>query len=129
MTLFMFFSVFASCFLGAGGCSGTTGEQGAMKAETAAVQTAMDVMMVENKLVTVSANDNITGGFGVNTWTALPEGPNASSLDSYLQSDITTYYYCWDSKGNVYIVNKKDGGRGEDDSPEKQRPCKKPPKD
>lgn len=128
VTLFIFFFVFSTCFLGAGGCS-DSGINGALKAETETVQAAMDVMMVENKLVTVSANDDNTGNLGVNTWTGLPEGPGASSLDGYLHSVNTLFYYCWDSEGNVYAQNKKDGEKAEPDDAENQRPCKKSPTD
>jgi len=49
------------------------------------------------------------------------------ALDGYLINARTKYYFCWDSKGNVYAQNKKDGVKAEPDDAEKQRPCKKAP--
>ena len=96
-------------------------------AETETVQTAMNAMMADKKITTVTPNDDTTGSPGVNTWTGFPEGPYAVALDGYLINARTKYYFCWDSKGNVYAQNKKDGVKAEPDDAEKQRPCKKAP--
>ena len=63
----------------------------------------------------------------MNVWTALPTGPDAASLDGYLKKAMTRFYYCWDSKGNVYAQNKRDGVGAEPKEAEIQRPCKLAP--
>ena len=103
--------------------------EGALHAETETVQSAMNAMMAEQKITTVNPNDDTTGSSGVNTWTGLPEGLDAASLDGYLINTTAKYYYCWNSRGNVYAQNKKDGVRAEAKDAEKQRPCKKTPWD
>ena len=100
---------------------------GAMYAETELVQTAMNAMMADQNITTVSPNDDTTGSLGVNTWTNLPIGPDAAALDGYLINTTTKYYFCWDSKGKVYAQNKKDGVKAEHDDADEQRPCKKTP--
>ncbi len=89
----------------------------------------MNAMMADKNITTVLANNDITGSLGVNTWTGLPGGPDAAALDGYLRKATTKFYYCWDSEGNVYAQNKKDGVRAEPKDAEKQRPCKKTPWD
>ena len=126
VTAAIFGAVVSTCFAGAWGCSNRN--DAPLAAESAMIQTAMDAMMVDNNLVTVSANDNTTGSLGVNTWTALPEGPGALPLASlYLRDGMTNFYYCWDNKGYVYAQNTKDGAKAQPDDAEKQRPCKEPP--
>ena len=108
------------------GCS-DWGAEVAMVAERETAQTAMNAMMADKNITTVTPNDDTNNSLGVNTWTDLPEGPGAASLDGLLRKPTTFFYYCWDSKGNVYTQNKKDGVRAEPDDAKKQRPCKKAP--
>lgn len=76
-----------------------SGEQGAKNAEWESVQTAMNAMMAEQAITSVTAS---TGGAArTNGWTALPAGTGAATLDGYLQASSTVYYYCWDSAGQV----------------------------
>ena len=98
-------------------------KQGAMLAERETVQTAMNAMMVDRNITTVTPNDNTHSSLGVNTWTGLPEGANTKPLGNYLRKGTTIFYYCWDSKGKVYAQNKKDGVRAEPKYAEKQRLC------
>jgi len=100
---------------------------GAMASETALVQAAMYAMIAEQRITTVTANDDTTGRLGVNTWTDLPQGPGAASLDGYFRKPTTYFYYCWDSKGNVYAQNKTGGVRATPEDAGKQGPCKKAP--
>ena len=86
-------------------------------------------MKEDKNITTVTPNDDTTGSLGVNTWTNLPAGPGAASLDGYLRKAKTHFYYCWDGKGEVYAQNKKDGVRAVPKDAEKQRPCKKTPWD
>ena len=76
-----------------------SGEQGAKDAEWESVQTGMSAMMAEKAItaVTVSAS----GGARTNDWSGLPTGTNAATLDNYLQSASTVYFYCWDVGGQV----------------------------
>ena len=85
------------------------GDEGALKAETETVQSAMNAMMADKGIVAVTANDKGTISNGQNTWTALPAGTGAETLDNYLKKSKTKFFYCWDSKGNVYAQNKTDG--------------------
>lgn len=85
------------------------GEEGALEAETETVQSAMNSMMADKGITTVTANDKGTTSNGQNTWTALPAGTGAATLDGYLKKSKTKFFYCWDSKGNVYAQNKTDG--------------------
>ena len=82
------------------------GDEGALKAETETVQSAM---MADKGIVAVTANDKGTTSNGQNTWTALPAGTGADTLDNYLKKNKTKFFYCWDTKGNVYAQNKTDG--------------------
>ena len=81
------------------------GDEGSLKAETETIQSAMNAMMADKGIVAVTANDKGTTSNGQNTWTALPAG----TLDGYLKKNNTKFFYCWDSKGNVYAQNKTDG--------------------
>lgn len=85
------------------------GDEGALEAETETVQTAMDTMMADKGITAVTANDKGTISNGQNTWTALPAGTGAATLDGYLKKTTTKFFYCWDDKGNVYAQNKTDG--------------------
>ena len=85
------------------------GDEGALKAETETVQSAMNAMMADKGIVAVTANDKGTTSNGQNTWTALPAGTGAATLDGYLKKNATKFFYCWDTKGNVYAQNKTDG--------------------
>ena len=101
--------------------------QAVLNLETEMMQSAMNAMMADKKITTVTPNDDTNNSLGVNTWRAMPEGPDASSLYAYLIKTTTKYYYCWDSKGNVYAQNKEDGVVAEPKDAEKQRPCKRAP--
>ena len=72
-----------------------------MASERETLQSAMNAMMAEKKITTVTPNDDTTRSLGVNTWTDLPEGPDVEALDGYLKKNRTKFYYCWDSQGNV----------------------------
>ena len=87
------------------------GDEGALKAETETIQSAMNAMMADKGIVAVTANDKGTTSNGQNTWTALPTGTGtgAGTLDGYLKKNSAKFFYCWDSKGNVCAQNKTDG--------------------
>lgn len=85
------------------------GDEGALDAETETIRTAMNAMMADKGIMAVTANDKSTISNGQNTWTALPAGTGAATLDGYLKKSKTKFFYCWDSKGNVYAQNKTDG--------------------
>ena len=80
-----------------------------MKAETETVQTAMNSMMTDKSITTVTANDKGTTSNGQNTWTSLPAGTGAAALTEYLKKSKTKFFYCWDTSGNVYAQNSTDG--------------------
>ena len=85
------------------------GDEGALEAETQTVQTAMDTMMAENGITTVTVNDETTTSNWQNTWTALPAGTGALTLDGYLKKATTKFFFCWDGAGNIYAQNSVDG--------------------
>ena|SRR5688572_10682571 len=75
------------------------GEEGAQEAEMESVQSAMDAMMAEQGITTVTALASPTNS--TNSWTALPTGTGAATLDGYLRSATTAYYYCYDATGTI----------------------------
>lgn len=81
------------------------GETGAMSAEQDAVQTAMKAMMADKTITTVTALANPSTSS--KDWSALPGGTGAVKLGKdYLQTDLTTYFYCWDGFGNITQQDK-----------------------
>jgi len=121
----MIVSVIAVC-PGGWGCDYRP-PQAVLNLETELIYTAMHAMMADKKITTVTPNDDTNNSLGVNTWRAMPEGPDASSLYAYLKKATTKFYYCWDIKGNVYAQNKKDDVSAEPKDAEEQRPCKRAP--
>ena len=79
-----------------------SGKEGALAAETETIKTAMNAMMADMNITTVTAKTTLSG---VNTWTALPTGTGSAVLSGYLQKNTTTYYYCWEADGQVYAQN------------------------
>ena len=85
------------------------GDEGALKAETETIQSAMNAMMADKGIVAVTAKDKGSTSNGQNTWTALPACTGAGTLGGYLKKNNTKFFYCWDSKGNVCAQKKTDG--------------------
>ncbi len=81
-----------------------SGEQGAKDAEYESVQTAMNAMMADKAVTTLTANTGATSTSS-NDWSALPTesgtDPGAVPLGPYMQQDITVYFYCWDLNGQL----------------------------
>ena len=73
------------------------GEVGAMAEEIRSVQSAMDIMMIENKVTAV----NVSPASSQNSWKTFPNGPSVASLDNYLKAEDTVYFYCWDTSGLI----------------------------
>jgi prepilin-type N-terminal cleavage/methylation domain-containing protein len=73
-------------------------ESGAQKAEEQSVKTALHLMMADQR---ISAITSRSGDTSVNNWASLPAGNGASPLSSYLESQTTTYFYCYDASGNI----------------------------
>ncbi len=84
-----------------------TGEQGAKDAEWESVQTAINAMMADTAITTVTA----LVGNSTAAWDALPVAvatdPGAVPLfgatvaDQYLQANPTIYFYCYDVNGQI----------------------------
>ena len=75
--------------------------------EHGAIQFAMDLMMVDQDLTRVDAR---TSGPAVNDWTAFPTGAGTVVLSEYLEStylegNISEFYFCWNAEGEVYPRN------------------------
>jgi hypothetical protein len=49
----------------------------------------------------ISAITSRSGDTSVNNWASLPAGNGAPPLSSYLESQTTTYFYCYDASGNI----------------------------
>jgi type IV pilus assembly protein PilA len=81
-----------------------SGEAGAMDAEQESVQTAMNAMMAEQSITSVTVST--AGSPGTNAWSALPVGAGTATLDGYLQSATTIYYYCYGADGQVVSQSK-----------------------
>ena len=77
-----------------------SGETGAKNAEWESVQTAMNAMMADKAITTVTATEGNTFARTAD-WSSLPAGLGSATLDGYLQSPNTPYYYCWDTSGQV----------------------------
>ena len=82
-----------------------SGKTGAMAAERETIQTAMNAMMAEQDVTTVTAVVNPAAS--TNSWTALPAGTGSAVLygsvgNRYLKTGTTNYYYCWTAGGEVY---------------------------
>ena len=66
------------------------------------VQTAMDSMMADENVTTVTASTVST-----DTWSDNPTGPAPSPLyPTYLRESNTICFYCWDSSGRVTRQDK-----------------------
>ncbi|MFN3973817.1 MAG: type II secretion system protein [Dehalococcoidia bacterium] len=74
------------------------GEEGAKAAEMQNVQAAMDSMMADKAITSVTAR--AAPNTAVNDFTALPDG-TSTALSNYLRANPTKYYYCWDATGKV----------------------------
>ena len=74
------------------------GEAGAMAAEFSNVQTAMDTMMADKYIETVTANSGVLATAN-KTWSALPLGLGVVPLNTYLKADTSKYFYCWGANG------------------------------
>jgi prepilin-type N-terminal cleavage/methylation domain-containing protein len=103
------------------------GDEGALAAETETIQSAMNAMMADKGIVAVTANDKGTTSNGQNTWTALPAGTGAATLDDYLKKSKTKFFYCWDDKDNVYAQNKTDGVAAVPEDAKAAAACATPP--
>ena len=75
------------------------GKSGVAKIEQETVQNALDAMMTDENLNSVTARS----GNSSQVWSALPTNTAGTPipLTSYLKSATTTYYYCWDGGGDI----------------------------
>ena len=72
----------------------------ALAAEWEFIQTALVIMMVDRS---INAVDEHTTGPAVNDWSLFPTGTGVVPLgNTYLRLTVSTYYYCWDARGEVY---------------------------
>lgn len=77
--------------------SSSKGDQSARSSEISKVQAAMDAMMDENGITTLSGTVPTTS---VNSWVSNP-GTGATALNGYLRADTTKYFYCYNSRGRI----------------------------
>lgn len=74
------------------------GDEGARAAEKQNVQAAMDSLMADKAITTVTPRT--APATAVNDFSALPEG-TSTALANYLRENPTKYYYCWDATGKI----------------------------
>jgi prepilin-type N-terminal cleavage/methylation domain-containing protein len=69
-----------------------------MAREKISVSRGVRLMMVDKAVGYVNAEEDTAR----NDWTTYPTGPrNTTPISPYLTFQVSTYFYCWDSKGNV----------------------------
>ena len=82
------------------------GDEGQRESEQSSVQNAIDSMMAELGLSSVTANDG-AGATGFRDWDSeeSPFGPGSVNLGpgqgSYFRSAESTWAYCWDGSGQI----------------------------
>lgn len=77
------------------------GDTGAQAAELQNVQAAFDTMMANKGITALTAYNLSTTSTATNSFAAQPTGTGTDFLASYLRSNPTTYFYCWDDSGKV----------------------------
>ena len=77
------------------------GEQGAKDAEAGNVQSAIDGMMIDQAITIVDAHDSGTSSSATQSWAARPAGTDTVALLVFLEAATTTYFYCYDTYGDV----------------------------
>ncbi len=74
------------------------GKESQMAREKIAVSQGVRLMMVDKAVGYVDAEESIAR----NDWNSYPTGPgNTTPISPYLTFEVSTYYYCWDFRGNV----------------------------
>jgi len=71
------------------------GENGVKSAEFAAVQSAIDIMLVDNKMTAVTANDTAA------KITEITDFGGGQLIASYIRDPSSSYCYTWDATGKV----------------------------
>ena len=75
------------------------GEEGAKAAESESVQAAMDTMMADQAITSMVGLTSAENSNQV--WTSLPAGTGSAPLATYLRSDTTSFFYCYDGTGKI----------------------------
>ena len=80
---------------------GGEGTKGKKSAEESAIQVAMDSMLADQGISSVTPQT----GNSTNIWESLPLGTGAVGLATgttpYLRDTSTIYFYCWDLNGKI----------------------------
>ena len=78
------------------------GVKSSRRAEAEHIRTAMQAMMAVNAVTTVTPHDASNNSLATNSWSRHPAGGvDVSTLDAYLASATTAYYYCYSSDGAI----------------------------
>ena len=76
---------------------GERGTEGQAATEEASLQTAIDGMLADALISTVTANDP-----AVNSWSAVNADLGGTAVyPTYLSTATTTYFYCWNTAGRI----------------------------
>ena len=80
------------------------------------IQTALDAFMADNNLDTVTAagpTDDMTQAIGPNglaLWVDLSATPPPSQTHNYTRNGKTQFWYTWDNRGRITVVNTDNKG-------------------
>ena len=104
LTTFVSVIAISSCFA-SDGCS-NPGAEGPVKAEREMMQTAMNVLMVDNDLTRVRASTSGYGGEKIDATST--QFHDTINLRNYMNQAATQFCYRWDADGQIafqYEVN------------------------
>ena len=74
------------------------GEEGKKTSEKSTIQSAIDAMMAEKGITTITA---VTGNTAINDWTANPAGTGSATLDGYTTITSSEWFYCYATDGQI----------------------------
>lgn len=78
------------------------GVKSARRAEAEHIGTAMQAMMAVNAVTSVAPHDATNNSIATNSWSSFPTGGiDVTTLEAYLASATTAYYYCYASNGTI----------------------------
>ena len=79
------------------------GTEGQKESEQTTLETALSAMLAEKGVTTVTVNTQSTNSWTTDAFgTVTPAQADAVALyPDYMPVATTTWFYCWDTKGNV----------------------------
>ena len=78
------------------------GEEGKKDSELTTIQSAIDSMITEESVTSVTATTNAVRNWTVDNFgVTVPAGKDLTLSPTYIRDASTTYWYCFDAKGKV----------------------------